>query len=188
MKNIIQRIISRIKQYNSKKLIFNQIRERGGEIGTSTKVVFKGEFVFGRYLHINCEGIDNFTRSQIVILPNAKLEIGDNVGMSQVSIICKQSIKIGSNVKIGAGTLIFDTNFHNTDWLVRRDPIEDLQSAKNSPVSIGNDCFIGTRSIICKGISIGDRTIIAAGSVVIDDLPADCIAGGNPCKVIKHIK
>lgn len=136
---------------------------------------------------VNGEGIDNVKRSQIIVLPGAKLEIGDNVGMSQVSITCKEHIKIGSHVKIGAGTMIFDTNFHNTDWKVRRNPVEDNQTAKTAPVFIGDDCFIGTRSIICKGVTIGPRSIIAAGSVVVKDIPSDCIAGGNPCNVIKTI-
>lgn len=136
---------------------------------------------------IASEGIDNVTRSQIVILKGAVLEVGDNTGMSQVSITCKQQIHIGSNVKIGAGTLIFDTNFHNTDWKIRSDHERDLSSAQNAPINIGNHVFIGTRSIICKGVTIGDRSIIAAGSVVVKDIPADCIAGGNPCTVIRMI-
>ena len=45
--------------------------------------------------------------------------------------------------------------------------------------------FVGARSIILKGVTIGEHSIIAAGSVVTTDIPADCIAGGNPCKVIK---
>lgn len=70
--------------------------------------------------------------------------------MSQVSITCKQKIHIGSNVKIGAGTLIFDTNFHNTDWQNRADHDKDLSSALNAAIHIGDHVFIGTRSIICK--------------------------------------
>ena len=84
--------------------------------------------------------------------------------------------------------MIFDTNFHNINWEVRRNPIEDIQTAKTAPVFIGDDCFIGTRSIICKGVTIGPRSIIAAGSVVVKDIPSGCIAGGNPCKVIKSLQ
>lgn len=159
-----------------------------GHIDKNSKVTILGEFRFGKNISILSEGIDNITRSQIVVLPNAILEIGDNTGMSQVSIICKQYIHIGENVKIGAGCLIIDTNFHNTDWKIRRNHDEDLKSAINSSVSIGNDCFIGARCIINKGVTIGDRSIISAGSVVIKDIPADCIAGGNPCKIIKYIQ
>ena len=47
--------------------------------------------------------------------------------------------------------------------------------------------FVGTNCIICKGVAIGDRSIISAGSVVVKDVPTDCIVGGNPAKVIKYI-
>ena len=59
---------------------------------------------------------------------------------------------------------------------------------KHFSVIIENDVFIGARTIINKGVCIGARTIIAAGSVVVSDIPADVIAGGNPCKVIKKIQ
>ena len=53
--------------------------------------------------------------------------------------------------------------------------------------SIYNDVLIGTRCIILKGVTIGARSIIGSGSVVVKTIPADCIAAGNPCKVIKYI-
>lgn len=88
-----------------------------------------------------------------------------------------------------------DTDAHNLDWQIRagllRDVknriIEDSTSAKSAPVTIEDYAFIGTRSIILKGVTIGARSIIAAGSVVSRSIPPDCIAGGNPCKVIKQI-
>lgn len=182
--NIINRIEKRYRAFLKKRIIYRNIRKNGGMVDKSTKVYFGGKIKFGKNIIINGEGIDNVTRSQIYVLLGAVLEIGDNVGMSQVSIICKEYIKIGSYVKIGAGTMIFDTNFHSTDWNVRRDQQEDMKSARNSPVIIGDDVFIGTRFIICKGVTIGARSIIAAGSVVVKDIPADSIAGGNPCRLI----
>lgn len=88
--------------------------------------------------------------------------------------------------------MINDSNSHALDYLSRRYERElvDLQNyacIKHAPVIIGNDVFIGARTIINKGVTIGDRSIIAAGSVVVKNIPNDCIAGGNPCKVIKHV-
>lgn len=186
--NIIKRIRSRIVFTLRKRQVFSLAAKKGGRIDKSTKVYFGGGIFFGKNFIVNGEGIDNVKRSQIIVLPGAKLEIGDYVGMSQVSITCNEHIVIGSHVQIGAGTMIFDTNFHNTNWEVRRNPIEDIQTAKTAPVFIGDDCFIGTRSIICKGVTIGPRSIIAAGSVVVKDIPSGCIAGGNPCKVIKSLQ
>lgn len=55
------------------------------------------------------------------------------------------------------------------------------------PVTIGNNCWIGANSVICPGVTIGENTVIGAGSVVNKDIPANCIAAGNPCKVIRQI-
>ncbi len=54
-------------------------------------------------------------------------------------------------------------------------------------VTIGNNCWIGANSVICPGVTIGDNTVIGAGSVVTRDIPANCVAAGNPCKVIREI-
>ena len=55
------------------------------------------------------------------------------------------------------------------------------------PVSISDNCWIGANVTICPGVSIGENTVIGAGSVVIHDIPANCVAVGNPCKVIREI-
>lgn len=124
---------------------------------------------------------------RLIVAENAKLEIGEDTGCSSVTICCFQHIKIGSYVKIGAGTLIMDTNFHSLDWKERRMESEKNTYKKTSPIVIGNDVFIGARTIINKGITIGDRSIVAAGSVVVKDIPADEIWGGNPAKFIKKL-
>lgn len=107
--------------------------------------------------------------------------------MSNTSIHCKQEITIGDYVNIGGGCMIFDTNFHSTDWRDRKDRKLDVENKKCAPVYIGNYVFIGARSLICKGVTIGDRSIIAAGSVVVKDIPSDEVWGGNPAKFIKKI-
>ena len=54
-------------------------------------------------------------------------------------------------------------------------------------VTIGNNCWIGANSVICPGVTIGDNTVIGAGSVVTKDIPANVVAAGNPCRVIRPI-
>ena len=61
-----------------------------------------------------------------------------------------------------------------------------LEYAK--PVSIGNDVWIGGSAVICPGVTIGDRSVIGAGSVVTKDIPPDVFAAGNPCRVIRSIE
>lgn len=57
----------------------------------------------------------------------------------------------------------------------------------NSPVHIGKNCWIGAGAIIVPGITIGDNTVIGAGSVVTKDIPANVVAVGNPCRVLREI-
>lgn len=70
---------------------------------------------------------------------------------------------------------------HPLDAVLRR----TQESGK--PVTIGSDCWIGGGAIICPGVTIGDRTVIGAGSVVTRDIPSGVIAAGNPCRVLRAI-
>ena len=128
-----------------------------------------------------------FGLSKIVVRPNAELTIGNQSGVSNVLIHCYNNINIGDYVNIGDGTMIFDTNFHSTSWQDRADRTIDIQKAKSAPIHIGDYVFIGARCIIGKGVTIGDKSIVAAGSVVTRDIPAGEIWGGNPAKFIKKI-
>lgn len=56
------------------------------------------------------------------------------------------------------------------------------------PVRIGGDVWIGGGAIVCPGVTIGDRAVIGSGSVVTRDVPPDCVAAGNPCRVIRRVE
>ena len=134
------------------------------------------------------------SRGTIFMSPNSQLYIGDLTGMSSPHIWVKNKILIGKNVNIGADCIILDNDCHSLDFKIRRHrKIEnngftpDYNSSFSSPITIEDDVLIGTRSIILKGVTIGSRSVIGAGSVVTRNIPADCIAGGNPCKVIRKI-
>ncbi len=118
---------------------------------------------------------------------NAKISIGNNVGISASCLRVYDFLSIGNNTKIGADCILLDSDGHSIDYMNRRNGKTDRPNAKKAGITIGNDVLIGTRSIILKGVKIGDRTIIGSGSVVTKSIPADCIAAGNPCKVIKYI-
>ena len=115
---------------------------------------------------------------------NVEVKIGNNVGLSGVSINSRNSITIGNNVIIGGGSAVWDTDFHPADYKVRK---VSPNQGKSAPIFIGNDVFIGARSIILKGVSIGDRSVIAAGAVVNKSVPNDSIVFGNPM-IIKPAK
>lgn len=116
--------------------------------------------------------------------PSAKITIGNNVGMSSTRMWIHDSLTIGDNVKIGGGVLLIDTDCHPMDYKVRR---KSNEGTKSAPIVIEDDVWIGAQAIVMKGVTIGARAIIGAGSVVTKDIPADCVAAGNPCKVIRKI-
>lgn len=132
-------------------------------------------------------GIDCGNGCKIAVQKGANLIIGEYSGMTNTIIQCHEEIIIGNHVNIGAGCMIMDSNFHSTDWRDRLYRRKDIENHRNAPVKIGDVVFIGTRSIICKGVTIGDHAMIAAGSVVVSDVPANEVWGGNPAKFIKKI-
>ena len=90
-------------------------------------------------------------------------------------------ITIGSNTQVGPNCQFLTPN-HPIDYIERRKPIE-----RCSPITIGEDCWLGGGVTVCPGVTIGDRCIIGAGSVVVKDIPSDSIAVGNPCRVIRKL-
>lgn len=114
----------------------------------------------------------------------ASLNIGNNVGMSSTRMWIHDSVTIGDNVKIGACVLIMDTDAHPIDYLKRR---SGGLGTKSAPIVIEDDVWIGAHSIILKGVRIGARSVIGAGSVVTKSIPQDCVAVGNPCRIIKRV-
>lgn len=132
--------------------------------------------------------IDCGMGSKIYVAEGARLYIGKWSGMSNTVIQCHDEIIIGDYVNIGAGCMIMDTNFHSTDWRDRLDRHRDKENGRTSSIYIGNLVFIGAHSIICKGVFIGEKAIIAAGSVVVCSVPAGEIWGGNPARFIKKIE
>lgn len=152
-------------------------------INRNSKVKIGNGFVC--YLGIH-RGISQDLYSKISVSDGASLYIDDNVGITNTSIQCTNRIFIGKNSLIGAGCLIMDSNFHALDYNARRIN-HGVAMAKSSPIHIGNDVFIGAKTIICKGVNIGDRAIIAAGSVVVKSVPDDEVWGGNPAMFIRRM-
>ncbi|KFE33437.1 DapH/DapD/GlmU-related protein [Thioclava atlantica] len=112
------------------------------------------------------------------------MTIGDRVGMTGAAIFCATGIEIGNDVQIGANANIYDTDFHALDHVDRRMG----RNIPTAPVRIGDDVWIGANVTVLKGVTIGSRAVIAAGSVVTSDIAADTLAGGVPCKAIRSLK
>ena len=147
--------------------------------------------IIGENLRMNNGNANNnigfSARCSLMAIDGGNLRIGNNVGMSQTAICAVGAdITIGNYTLLGGGVKIYSSDFHSLNSLDRRDYKEvDSKNRNSAPVVIGDDCFIGAGTIILKEVVIGSRTIIGAGSVVTKSVPAGCLAGGNPCKVIR---
>ncbi len=98
-----------------------------------------------------------------------------------LTLVDDTDIFIGDNVLIGPNVVLATANHP-----VRPD-IRSKAAQYNLPVRIGNNVWLGADVVVVPGVSIGDNTVIGAGSVVTKDIPADCVAFGNPCHVQRKI-
>jgi acetyltransferase-like isoleucine patch superfamily enzyme len=153
-------------------------------------VTRRGRVKVGEYLHINSgEDFNVIGRQQKTIFwVEGNLTIGNNVGMSATALICNHKIIIGNNVKLGGGVCIYDTDFHNLNPEIRRNPVLDKQKAAKAAVILEDNVFIGAHSTILKGVTIGQNSVVGACSLVSKNIPANQIWAGNPAKFIKIIK
>jgi acetyltransferase-like isoleucine patch superfamily enzyme len=167
----------------------------GKRMVVGTKITLKkyngAEFILGDdFVYTSGDSINPISRNIrgcIFINTDAKLNIGNDVGISSACIWCDESITIGSHVRIGGDCIILDTDCHSLNYIERRQIESDRKGTRTKPVKIGDDVLIGARTMVLKGVTIGDRSVIGAGSIVTQDIPSDCIAVGNPCKIIRYV-
>lgn len=138
----------------------------------------------------NIIGGDVYTN--LLVGLGACLRIGDNVGISNSTIVCHNAIDIEDDVLIGGGCKIYDTDFHSLKFDQRVKPFFRLNKqsddgVKTSPIKISKGAWIGGHCIILKGVTIGEESIIGAGSVVTKSVPKHEVWAGNPARFIKSI-
>jgi acetyltransferase-like isoleucine patch superfamily enzyme len=143
--------------------------------------VINGNFIFE-----NCNGL---------------IEIGNNTFIGGGMFIAINNIQIGNNVLISWGCTIMDNNAHSLisgerindikDWKKGLDNnkigfYKDWSKVSSSKIIVKDNAWIGFNSIILKGVTIGEGAVVAAGSIVTNDVPDFAIVGGNPAQIIKY--
>lgn len=110
------------------------------------------------------------------------ISMGRNVFLNYNCVILDGAyVTLGDNVKIGPACQLL-TPQHPMDHVERREPKEYAY-----PITIGEDTWLGGGVIVLPGVTIGKRCVIGAGAVVTRDIPDDCVAVGNPARVIKRL-
>ena len=109
--------------------------------------------------------------------PDATVSIGDQTFLNRdVKLVCRRSITIGRRCEIGWDVSITDSDFHQ---LLGGGPA-------TVPVVIGDHVWIGARATVCKGVTIGDGAVVAAGAVVVHDVEPGTLVAGVPARVIRR--
>ena len=146
----------------------------------------KGRIELGNGVFLNSYPDGELFRTGLrAYFPSSVIRIGDNCSINGTVIHSRNAVTIGDNCMFGPGVVILDNDSHNTSTdpeLRRQGKIDE------SPVVIGNNVWVGMRSIIMKGVHIGNNSIIAAGSIVTKSVPSDSLYGGNPAAFIKNLE
>lgn len=113
---------------------------------------------------------------EIFVAPNAQLMIGNNVFINQgVRIVCTTSISLGDECLLGDESLLIDNDYHGVGG----------NPPRCAPITLGKGVWLGSRVIVLRGVTIGEKSIIGAGAVVAKSIPTHVLAVGVPARVTK---
>lgn len=142
--------------------------------------------------HVSC-----YAGCSFAIGENASCAIGDFTLLNGALLMCEERIEIGSHCLVSWGVGIADGDFHPLDPAQRRTDAEALApyfeghpprpALRTAPVRIGDNVWIGMNATILRGVTIGENSVVAAGSVVTKAVPANVVVAGNPAVIVKQL-
>jgi acetyltransferase-like isoleucine patch superfamily enzyme len=152
-------------------------------------IINQGNLIISDNVVINSNYADNpiggNERSSFWIKKGGEIIVKNGARISNSAFVSESKIVIGKNTYIGGDCKIYDTDFHS---LLFEDRIQKPDiNIKTSPVVIEDSVFIGTGTIIMKGVTIGKNAVVGAGSVITKNIPDGEIWGGNPAKFIRKL-
>ena len=111
---------------------------------------------------------------------SGRIRIGDYCLLCPgVRVSSASKIRIGDNCMIASGAYVTDSDWHGV--------YNRIEFGKTDPIVIADNVWIGDSAIVCKGVAIGENSVVGAGAVVANSIPSNCIAAGNPARVVKHL-
>jgi acetyltransferase-like isoleucine patch superfamily enzyme len=199
--NIVKKIIKFFICFGFINLIYNFLRLRLSKViykqltvNGRLKIANKGTIVLGRNITINSGKNHNIIggdlRTNIIVRPDATLNIGNNVGISNSTFVCEKNITLEDDVLIGGDCKIYDTDFHSLNYVCRMQPYKNGipdNKINNFNILIKKGAWLGGSCIVLKGVTIGCKSIIGAGSVVSKNIPDYEVWAGNPIKFIRKL-
>lgn len=111
---------------------------------------------------------------------HGRITIGDYALVSPgVRISSAENIEIEDNCMLANGAYLTDADWHGI--------YDRLSLGQARPIRLAKNVWVGDNAIVCKGVTIGENSIIGAGAIVVNDIPANCIAAGNPARVVRRL-
>ena len=187
MIKILKKIIVKLIEYRNSKLV-DIIGTNSVVSGTIDKRNSKSKIEIGKECLISGTLVCETEKSNIII--------GDNVFIGGGTIIDSAiKIQIEKDVLISYQCMIQDSDNHNLNFKIRKQDLHDWKYGRKhnwdltpmKPVLIKKGVWIGARAIILKGVTIGEYSVVGAGSVVSKDVLPYTVVAGNPAKFIKNI-
>jgi acetyltransferase-like isoleucine patch superfamily enzyme len=161
------------------------------------KLPQNGKVILGDNVVLNSDSKNSntvlTTRVKFVTGYNGIIKIGNNCDLNGICLVAYDHIEIGNYCQFASSSLISDTDFHPVDPELRQlqmrgEPFS-FESVGKKEIILGNNVWVGWNCTILKGVVIGDNSIIAAGSVVLQgNYPSNSLIAGNPAKVVKSYK
>ena len=135
-----------------------------------------------------------FWRTSLAAEEGAVIEIGDGGYLANASLVCTDRITIGARCLVAGGVTICDSDFHpvapaarlaDTVAISPRGDRAHRPPIDVRPVVIGDDVWLGWNATVLKGVTIGDGAVVAAGALVLRDVPAGATVAGNPAREVE---
>ncbi|WP_434363019.1 sugar O-acetyltransferase [Parasalinivibrio latis] len=158
IRNRAARILNQVNQAEPEKRQA-LFRELFASMGENSVITPPFNCEFGKTVFV---GDQTFINMGVIMLDGAEIKLGDHV-------------LVGPNVQ-------FYTASHSLDWKSRR-----RWETYCKPITVGDDVWIGGNAVICQGVTIGARSVIAANTVVTKDVPPDVLVAGSPMRVIRRL-
>lgn len=140
------------------------------------KVISQGEIHIGNVTRI----WSNVNQVRLAVGRGGVLRIGDNCRLNGPTISVSNKVMIGNECRIAPHVIIMDSDFH--------DVTDRLAEGKGGEIIIKDGAWVATRAMVLKGVTIGKKAVVAAGSVVTKDVPDYAVVGGVPAKIIRYLE
>ena len=186
-------IKTKYQKIKNKLEIVGKLRKNKIKISGNNNILYIGKNSLLRDSNIFIKGNNNIiyigdncvVNNTSIILDNegSEIRIGNKTSIAKIQIVSLEPYKI----EIGEDCMLsYDIEIRNTDSHKIYDKNTNERINEGSSINIGNHVWLGMRAILLKGVTIGDNSIVAAGSIVTKDVKANTIVSGNPAKQIKE--